>query len=199
MNTPGVLMHDIPAVFRTSLPPALPRGTGEHVARLTRWFESHFDCRDGLPRSWTFHPFDAALLARWNDLEAREGTDTITHEEAKELTAMSIGAERVSYRMFGFTCAGGPEHEKALCDALQKEFEELIKGWDAARAILYWRRKPEMDYAPESHVDFDTPEGRSRYTPARARITMRCAIPAFNMSKLSSHFGDGMYVPVITP
>jgi len=190
--------HDIPAVLRASIPKPVPRGSGEHVARLTRWFESRFDCHDGLPRAWTLHPCDDALLARFNELSALDDANRITHEQAKELNAMITRDRCVDYYMYGFTCEGGPEKEKALCDAIQAEFQKLLDARIDPRPLLYWRRKPEMRYAAESHVDFNTREALPKYTPTYASISMRCAIPGCTPSSTRAYFANGMQAQMVT-
>lgn len=164
--------HDIPAGLTTLTKP-IPRGTGEHVARLTRWFESTFDCREGLKRAWTHVPAITAEAQRVEDLEKRE--PLLSAAEAAFMTEF-FKRDRAGYLMIGFGCEGGPEQEERLCRAVKNAMYTLLGDPLNLRPTLYWRRKPECDYQTAANWDFDT--NRPGNTPARARITARIAVPS---------------------
>lgn len=190
--------HDVPRGL-TTLTKVVPRGRGEHVARLTRWFESTFDCQDGDKRAYTPHPALSATEKQERDfLDALDGKNEITATQEAVLRKYA-DRPRIAYTILGFSCEGGAEREEELCDALRNSVIDLIAAHAKTSgtlygAVLYWRRKPELNCtAASDDVDFDT--GLPGKTAASARLDLRIAIPGLNLNECAAAVCIGCPAP----
>ena len=186
--------HDVPRGL-TTLSKPIPRGTGEHVARLIRWFETTFDCREGLKRAWTHVPATTAEAQRIEALMKTEGVPGAWTADDLAFHTEFFNRDRGAYYILGFLCEGGPEQEKRLCDAMKKAVAVCLPDLHPTNTELYWRRKIECDYKAAANWDFDT--NRPGKTPAMARLSLRIAIPEIDLRKCSAYVADGCPLPEI--
>lgn len=194
--------HDVPRGLTTLTKP-VPRGTGEHVARLIRWFEDTFDCREGLRRAWTSVPATTAEAQRITALSKTEGVrpgepGAWTNDDLVFSTEF-FARDRGHYAIFGYG-ALGLYREKELCDTLCGFFQArlteraAITGY-GLKEPMYWRRKPEFrnevaqpECVRHGVVVFDA-------YPDRCALDMRACFPTLTGLDSGAYCPDGGGVP----
>lgn len=189
-----MMAHDVPAGL-TTLTKVLPRGRGEHVARLTRWFEATFDCREGLKRIWTHVPATTAEAQRVEALGKTEDDPSAWTAADLAFHTEFFNRDRGHYAIFGYG-AFGLHREKELCDALQAFFQARLADAPPieGRHPMYWRRKPEFrsevaqpECVRHGVVVFDA-------YPDRCAVDMRACFPTLTGLDSGAYCPDGVGV-----